>query len=77
MRAVLFARGDWLSYAFLTPAIFVISRRWPQDTRRSQAVDGLQGMGGVVAMIAVALLAAYVPARCAARVQPVEALRHS
>jgi predicted permease len=31
----------------------------------------------VVAMIAVALLAAYVPARRAARVNPVEALRHS
>jgi signal transduction histidine kinase len=28
-RAVLFASGDWLLYAFLTPAVFAISRRWP------------------------------------------------
>jgi two-component system LytT family sensor kinase len=26
---VLFASGDWLLYAFLTPAVFVIARRWP------------------------------------------------
>ena len=29
LRAVLFASGDWLLYAFLTPAVFAISRRWP------------------------------------------------
>jgi two-component system LytT family sensor kinase len=29
MRAVLFASGDWLLYAFLTPAVFAVSRRWP------------------------------------------------
>ena len=29
IRAVLFASGDWLLYAFLTPAVFAISRRWP------------------------------------------------
>ena len=34
------------------------------------------GIASVI-MIAVALLAAYVPARRAARVQPVTALRHS
>jgi two-component system LytT family sensor kinase len=28
-RAVLFASGDWLLYAFLTPAVFAMSRRWP------------------------------------------------
>jgi sensor histidine kinase YesM len=27
--ALLFASGDWLLYAFLTPAVFAISRRWP------------------------------------------------
>jgi two-component system LytT family sensor kinase len=27
--AVLFASGDWLLYAFLTPAVFAISHRWP------------------------------------------------
>jgi two-component system LytT family sensor kinase len=26
---LLFASGDWLVYAFLTPAVFAISRRWP------------------------------------------------
>jgi len=26
---VLFASGDWLLYAFLTPAVFVIARTWP------------------------------------------------
>jgi hypothetical protein len=26
---LLFASGDWLVYAFLTPAVFGISRRWP------------------------------------------------
>ena len=26
---MLFASGDWLLYAFLTPAVFVIARRWP------------------------------------------------
>jgi ABC-type antimicrobial peptide transport system permease subunit len=31
---------------------------------------------GAVAMITIALLAAYVPARRAARVEPMEALRH-
>lgn len=27
--AVLFVSGDWLLYALLTPAVFVIARRWP------------------------------------------------
>jgi len=26
---LLFASGDWLLYAFLTPAVFAIARRWP------------------------------------------------
>lgn len=26
---LLFASGDWLVYAFLTPAVFAIARRWP------------------------------------------------
>jgi two-component system, LytTR family, sensor kinase len=26
---LLFASGDWLLYAFLTPAVFAVSRRWP------------------------------------------------
>jgi two-component system, LytTR family, sensor kinase len=26
---LLFAGGDWLLYAFLTPAVFAVSRRWP------------------------------------------------
>jgi two-component system LytT family sensor kinase len=26
---LLFAGGDWLIYSFLTPAVFVVARRWP------------------------------------------------
>src|SRR5687768_15613962 len=26
---ILFASGDWLIYAFLTPAVFAVARRWP------------------------------------------------
>jgi signal transduction histidine kinase len=29
VRAVLFASGDWLVYAFLTPGVFAVSRHWP------------------------------------------------
>src|SRR5687767_9162055 len=28
-RALLFAFGDWLLYAFLTPGVFAFSKRWP------------------------------------------------
>jgi hypothetical protein len=28
-RELLFEFGDWLLYAFLTPAVFVVSNRWP------------------------------------------------
>src|SRR6476619_5852928 len=29
LRELLFEFGDWLLYAFLTPGVFAISRRWP------------------------------------------------
>jgi signal transduction histidine kinase len=29
LRELLFEFGDWLLYAFLTPAVFAISKRWP------------------------------------------------
>ena len=29
LAQILFASGDWLLYAFLTPAVFAIARRWP------------------------------------------------
>ena len=29
LGAILFGSGDWLIYAFLTPAVFALSRRWP------------------------------------------------
>jgi two-component system, LytTR family, sensor kinase len=34
MGALLFASGDWLVYAALTPAAFAISRRWPLSRPR-------------------------------------------
>src|SRR5258708_22294571 len=29
LAQVLFESGDWLLYAFLTPAVFVVAKRWP------------------------------------------------
>src|SRR5215510_14150082 len=29
LGAILFGTADWLVYAFLTPAVFALSRRWP------------------------------------------------
>jgi two-component system LytT family sensor kinase len=29
LSAILFASGDWLLYALLTPAVFAVARRWP------------------------------------------------
>jgi signal transduction histidine kinase len=29
LRELLFEGGDWLLYAFLTPAVFALARRWP------------------------------------------------
>ena len=29
LSQILFASGDWLIYAFLTPAVFAVARRWP------------------------------------------------
>ena len=29
LAELLFAGGDWLIYSFLTPAVFVVARRWP------------------------------------------------
>jgi len=29
LRELLFEFGDWLLYAFLTPAVFAVSKRWP------------------------------------------------
>ncbi|HKN83622.1 MAG TPA: hypothetical protein VJW17_09300, partial [Pyrinomonadaceae bacterium] len=28
-RELLFQGGDWFLYAFLTPGVFAVSRRWP------------------------------------------------
>jgi two-component system LytT family sensor kinase len=33
-RELLFAGGDWLLYAFLTPGVFAASRRWPLSRPR-------------------------------------------
>ena len=29
LRELLFEFGDWLLYAFLTPGVFAVSRKWP------------------------------------------------
>jgi two-component sensor histidine kinase len=34
IRPILFTSGDWFLYAFLTPAVFAVSRRWPLERPR-------------------------------------------
>jgi ABC-type lipoprotein release transport system permease subunit len=41
-----------------------------------QAGDPLTLAGGVAVLVSVALAASWIPARRAARIQPMEALRH-
>jgi putative ABC transport system permease protein len=54
------------------------SRRVAARLIANLQVDSASSIGFAVAtIVAVALLAAYVPARRAARVQPMDALRHS
>ena len=54
------------------------SKRIAANLLGALPLDSVMPIGvALVAMIALAVLAAYVPARRAARVNPIEALRHS
>jgi two-component system LytT family sensor kinase len=66
MSALLFASGDWLVYAFLTPAVFAISRRWPLSrphVGRHAVLHGVVSLGfcAVWAGAGALLRAALVP----------------
>jgi putative ABC transport system permease protein len=59
-------------------AAAVMENRWVEIARRDSnlAVDGAATIGfAAITIVAVALLAAYVPARRAARINPIAALR--
>jgi two-component system LytT family sensor kinase len=64
--AILFASGDWLVYAFLTPAVFAIAQQWPLSRPhlgRHAVLHGVVSLGfcAVWAGAGAILRAALVP----------------
>jgi two-component system LytT family sensor kinase len=55
LRQILFSGGDWLVYAFLTPPIFAITRRWPIERPNIRSRAALHFAAAVLFCVAWAV----------------------
>ncbi len=79
VRAMILRESTWLSVAGIVAGVgtaLFLTRLVKSMLYGIQPNDPLTIAGGVLLLLAVALAASWIPARRAARVQPMEALRH-
>ena len=79
VRAMILRESTWLAVAGIIAgmgAALMLTRLVKSMLYGIQPYDPLTMAGGVAILLAVALAASWIPARRAARVQPMEALRH-
>jgi predicted permease len=79
VRGMILRESTWLAIAGIVVGVgaaLVLTRLMKSMLYGIQPWDPLTMAGGVLILMAVALAASWIPARRAARVQPMEALRH-
>jgi predicted permease len=79
VRGMILRESTWLTVVGIVVGVgaaLLLTRLVKSMLYGIQAYDPLTVAGGVLILLAVALAASWIPARRAARVQPMEALRH-
>jgi ABC-type antimicrobial peptide transport system permease subunit len=79
VRGMILRESTWLAIAGIVAGVgasLMLTRLVKSMLYGIQPYDPLTMAGGILILLAVALAASWIPARRAARVQPMEALRH-